>query len=58
MKSTVKKRGWIIACVIVAALAALLYWRSAATDAPSGSAPHGRAGMRAGGAPAPVQAAT
>ncbi|NCH97993.1 multidrug transporter subunit MdtA, partial [Cronobacter dublinensis] len=53
MKSTVKKRGWIIACVIVAALAALLYWRSAATDAPSGSAPHGRAGMRAGGAPAP-----
>ncbi|MDK1237764.1 MdtA/MuxA family multidrug efflux RND transporter periplasmic adaptor subunit [Cronobacter turicensis] len=60
MKSTVKKRGWVIAGIVVVALAALLYWRYAATEAPSGKAQHagGRAAMRMGGAPAPVQAAT
>ncbi|EPT8949130.1 MdtA/MuxA family multidrug efflux RND transporter periplasmic adaptor subunit [Cronobacter malonaticus] len=60
MKSTVKKRGWVIAGIVVVVVAALLYWRNAATNAPSGKAPHagGRAAMRMGGAPAPVQAAT
>ncbi len=60
MKSTVKKRGWVIAGIVVVAIAALLYWRNAATDAPSGKTTHagGRAAMRMGGAQAPVQAAT
>ncbi|EJC2075299.1 multidrug transporter subunit MdtA, partial [Cronobacter sakazakii] len=52
MKSTVKKRGWVIAGIVVVAIAALLYWRNAATDAPSGKTTHvgGRAAMRMGGA--------